>query len=240
MVGRERLFLCKCVALPGPELSFRCFTCHDRGFLRDELDKEHPDFGKAIPCPECALKQQPERTLAASGLPEGAERLGFSFWNRKSNPGCQGAFKAALAFAEGKPPLWLCLLGPPGLGKTHLACAATCRLAERNQAVRYISAPHLLAHLGSLSFPEMSQERERLKKVETLILDDVGAGSLSAWNWGLFEELLDGRYLPLRRTLITSNLGLEAFPPRTRSRLTAISCHIEMMEGLDFRQGKGL
>lgn len=41
---------------PEPAVGNTCSTCRDEGYLRRDLPPGHPDFGRALPCPDCGAR----------------------------------------------------------------------------------------------------------------------------------------------------------------------------------------
>lgn len=96
--------------------------------------------------------------------------------------------------------------GPTGVGKSYLACAlgqGACRVGHR---VLYRRVPRLLDELA-LARAEGSYARmlDRLSKVEVLILDDWGLGSLKEQQRHDLLEVVEDRY-GRASTVITSQL----------------------------------
>lgn len=87
----------------------------------------------------------------------------------------------------------------------------------------FITAPDLLDHLRSTYGPssEVSYDQmfERIRNAQLLILDDLGAENPSPWAQEKLFQLLDHRYTQRLPTVITTNIDLDAFDPRIRSRL---------------------
>lgn len=111
---------------------------------------------------------------------------------------------------------WLVLLGGTGTGKTVAAVWAMREAARQAEPVAFRTAAALSRMSG---FNEGAVELERLQRVSLLVVDDVGAEAQTSWGQGLLSELLDARHQGFRRTIITSNLGQEAFKQRIGERL---------------------
>lgn len=132
------------------------------------------------------------------------------------------ARNAAFSFANDQQG-WLVLEGTYGCGKTHLAAAIANERLNRGDLVLFITAPDLLDHLRSTYGPssEISYDQmfERIRGSQLLILDDLGAENPSPWAQEKLFQLLDHRYTHKLPTVITTNIDMDAFDARIRSRL---------------------
>lgn len=89
------------------------------------------------------------------------------------------------------------LLGPSGVGKSHLATALGVRACEAGYRVEFHRAPELLPILYTAQADESLDELlEVLAKPQVLILDELGAGPRKPdQDFGaLFYELVGARY----------------------------------------------
>lgn len=102
----------------------------------------------------------------------------------------------------------LVLIGPPGLGKTHLAVAVGLQAISRQCDVRFVVTQALLNRVLGADGP---RERERLlgpyKRCDLLILDEFGYLIPEAGAGPLLYEIIAARY-ERRATVITSNKSL--------------------------------
>jgi DNA replication protein DnaC len=100
-------------------------------------------------------------------------------------------------------------LGPPGLGKTHLAQAIGYEAIKRNLLVRYTSIFDLVRDL--LQDEALNQKDRLLRqylKADLLIIDDMGLKELPKHAGEYLLEIIMRRY-ENRSTLMTSNRPLE-------------------------------
>lgn len=208
-----------------------CPVCGGLGYITYDVPPGHPLFGRAVPCACQAERQAVElrRRLHETSslrvlqdkrfetfLPDG---LGLPPEQARS---LRRAWERARAFAE-HPEGWLVLRGGTGCGKTHLAAAIAHRLLERGVAALFINVPDLLDELRATFHPEAESSYEErfweLREAPVLILDDLGAQQSTPWAQEKLFQLLDWRYNARLPTVITTNLSLDAFEPRLRSRL---------------------
>lgn len=112
----------------------------------------------------------------------------------------------------------LLLIGPSGVGKTHLAVAALKDLLQRGHSGLFYDYNELLKEIqASYNRESQSTETDVLEPVlraELLVLDDLGASKPSAWTLETVAYILNTRYNEKRVTLITTNfLDAIAAPP---------------------------
>jgi DNA replication protein DnaC len=103
----------------------------------------------------------------------------------------------------------LLLMGPCGVGKTHLAVAALAELVKRGHEGQYYDYRELLKTIQS-SYNPVSQTSEMdvlepVVKAEVLLLDDLGSAKPSAWALDTVGYILNVRYNENRVTLLTTN-----------------------------------
>ncbi len=98
-------------------------------------------------------------------------------------------------------------LGPPGVGKTHLAIALGVKAAEAGHRVLFLTLETLMTRL------KRAQQENRLEKQlqqltypKVLIIDEIGYLPLSRQEASLFFRLIARRY-EKASTLLTSNKG---------------------------------
>jgi len=132
------------------------------------------------------------------------------------------AFEAARDFAE-HPKGWLLLTGGYGCGKTHLAAAIGNYQTSMGFPPIMVSVPDLLDHLRKTFDPnsEVSLDRrfEEVKKINVLILDDLGTQSATPWAREKLYQLFNYRYNAELPTVITTSDEPEKMDARLYNRM---------------------
>ncbi len=125
-------------------------------------------------------------------------------------------------------PTWLLLMGSYGTGKTHLAAAIAHERLAAGSSVYFAVVPELLDHLRAAFAPgsELSYDEmfDKIREVELLVLDDLGAENGTAWATEKLFQLINYRYNYRMPTVITTNNQLHSrMDERVRSRLADLS-----------------
>ncbi len=117
---------------------------------------------------------------------------------------------ATCSFVESAEPVWI--MGPAGVGKTHLAQALGHEAARRGFTVQYIKTSALLAHLNG-GRADQSYERRLLGylRPDVLILDDFGLKPMRPPSSEDLYEVIDGRY-QRGATILTTNRAFSEWP----------------------------
>lgn len=98
------------------------------------------------------------------------------------------------------------LLGPPGVGKTHLAIGLGVRACHNGYSVYFDTASGWLRRLAEAdSQGRLEAELKRIKKYKLIIIDEVGYLPFDIDTANLFFQLISSRY-EQGSVIVTSNL----------------------------------
>ncbi|WP_186578416.1 primosomal protein DnaI [Aquibacillus kalidii] len=101
--------------------------------------------------------------------------------------------------------------GPFGVGKTYLLGAIANKLAEKRISTMLIYMPEFVREMkSSLKDDSVNKKMEEFKKVQVLMIDDIGAESLSAWfRDEILGSILQYRMMERLPVFFTSNYSLK-------------------------------
>ena len=109
----------------------------------------------------------------------------------------------------------LFLTGAPGLGKTFLSACIARVVSEDGFSVVYDTAGHVFSQFESAKFRRdddgdtAGEDVERCMNCDLLILDDLGTEMTTSFVQSALYQLLNGRLLTGRSTVISTNLDPE-------------------------------
>jgi DNA replication protein DnaC len=136
------------------------------------------------------------------------------------------------------------LLGPPGVGKTHLATGLGIRAIQNGFSVAFMSADELIEQLRRDDATANRRIRRRkYMNASLLIIDELGFQALDRRDAHLIFKVISYRY-ERGSTIITSNKSIREWPDMLAgddALATAIldrllhHCHVVQIDGRSFR-----
>ncbi len=204
--------------LPAAEI---CPKCSGRGWILEQ----DGTAGTASRC-DCQISQLSPRLLASSQIPSRYRSCSFqSFDINAPSTAAKDQLLQAKSLSQryvdrfiGEDGRFsqsgLIFIGPPGVGKTHLAVAVLKELIARYRVRGLFVDFTSLIHEIQATFDPGSPDSKRdlldpVVEAEVLVLDELGAQKPSPWVNEILYLVMNSRYTQRLPTLFTTNYRLE-------------------------------
>lgn len=163
---------------------------------KDDQRKRHQSFMKSLYIPKDMLSVRFED---------------FEEDNKSRTDACVKAMAFCSEAVPGEHGNGLYIHGPFGVGKTFLVSAIANEFADQEVETMLVYTPDFIRELKSgISDGSYQNKLDNVKKARVLILDDIGAETMSPWvRDEVLGALLQFRMMEKLPTIFTSNFDLE-------------------------------
>lgn len=164
-----------------------------------------------------AMQEKIDRLLGQSGIKKRFRQRTFDNF-RRDTTGRKKNYDIAKEYADNFEYHYargdgLYIEGTNGTGKTHLAAAIALQLIGEGIPVICKTSSDLLQDIKKSFDREGAREYEVLavyKRVDLLIIDDLGKEQCSDWSMSTLYSILNDRYEDMKPTIVTTNYNADA------------------------------
>src|ERR1700736_6489089 len=211
-----------------------CPLCRGTGWRLEQ--RLNGASGTVATACDCGMEERAARVMERARIPKRYEHCDFESyvtdladgktWTTQHSQSMKQAKLLVQGFVRdypGSAEKGLLLMGPSGVGKTHLAVASLKELIRRGHGGLFCDYRELLKEIQASYNPASESTEmsilEPIRTVEVLVLDDLGASKTSAWVLDIIGLVLNARYNERRVTILTTNYFDEVPNPEPAPRL---------------------
>ncbi|WP_051299096.1 ATP-binding protein [Marinobacterium litorale] len=210
-------WVCEFTKFASRTLESECPKCLEEREAEEERKRQIEFEEERRKAAVAAKRKQLEQRISSSLIPD--KYLTRSFDNYRVETDAQGrALETTRRFAEHfdqfqRTGAGLIMIGRPGTGKTHLACAIANALIEKGATVLFVTVSKMIRRIRE-TYRRDSEYTEQqmidsLRDVDLLIIDEVGIQRGTESEEHLLFEVLNERNSVFGPTIILSNLTVE-------------------------------
>lgn len=198
-------------------------------FLRESIRQNQTEVKKHL------LEERKKQILEISsknGLPPLFKKKRFENYDKSKN---SKAFNASMSFVNDFPNTkGLLLLGPAGLGKTHLAASIVNEINLKLYSSFFGNVVDIIGLIKSTySKSSLLTERQAIelmtRKIDLLVIDDLGKENNTEHNLALLYQIINKLYENEKPVVITTNYGADTLKMKLGERAQAIISRISSM-----------
>ena len=201
---------------------YECERCKDSGFVDTKM------------C-ECMRRELVMAAYETSGLgalmrTQSFESFDLSFYSAENGDRSrmQSNFEQLRLYAERftMDSDSLLLVGPTGLGKTHLSTAVAKTVIGRGYDVLYVSAVGMIGDFEARRFGTGAGDgsvrgTERYYEADLLIIDDLGTEVINQFTVSCLYDVINSRINNRKCTFINTNLSRKEIEDKYTERITS-------------------
>lgn len=206
-------------------VSSSCDLCSGTGWITS-------DGTNAVAC-RCQKEQRKTNRVSAAAIPKRYLECSLQNFHDRGNARLKTARREIAEFVDCWPSVdrGLILMGPCGVGKTHLAVAALLEIIRSDKPGKLLFRNfqdlihEIQASFSSDQVPKKSELLEPMLEADLLVLDELGSQKPTLFVQDILYYVINTRYNEERATIFTTNFldesqaGIESLQQRIGERL---------------------
>ena len=231
--------------MPLEIVSSVCDLCSGTGWITT-------DGSHASPC-RCQRDQRKQQRILSAAVPKRYLDCSLQNFHDRDNARLKTGKREISEFVDCWPSVdrGLILMGPCGVGKTHLAVAALLEIIRSDKPGRLLFRNfqdlihEIQASFSSDQVPKKSELLEPMLEADLLVLDELGSQKPTLFVQDILYYVINSRYNDEKATIFTTNFldepqaGVENLQQRIgerlRSRIYAMAETV-VIDSIDYRK----